>query len=796
MRILVDGQTLVTPDINRGIGVYFRTVLTSMIENDMSCEWYITVPDEKCLAHLNPSVLNRIQPIVRSEFDPRHIYSGGYALQSYFSSVLREVTISKKIDVYWNPNPLMTNVFFPLEKPHCRTVVIVHDLIPLVFADHYLKRWPEAVKAEYMDRLQRIGDWADDLIFDSMATQRDFHRLAPGAGKKGKVVYGGVGIHFHPAEVKAQKASVPYVLFVGGFDYRKNMKKALEAFARLVNFDDSKELTRDLKFVVVCAYTPEAKEAYVGLAKALGVDGRLILTSYVSDLEIKKLYRGCRIFFFPSLYEGFGLPVLEAMASGVPVVISKTSALQEVGGGHVYYCDPDSVDDMAGALLKVLKDDGDCSRRAQAGAAHARQFTWEKTARETLKIFRHSEEAKVPCIISKRVLAYVSPMPPQRTGIANYYSRQLLPHLARYFDIDVFCDSLAPKETVNGIRKEYPLGQLQNRYGDYDGVLYHLGNNSLFHKSIYDFAWRIPGIIALHDYNLHQFMLHAYFKRGNYEMYRAALEEGYGKEGKDYFYDIMSGRRQPDSVKYPMSHAIVKRSKATIVHHHWVRRQFPEDLPVYVIPLLAQAYETKNDQEKKEIFRARHGIKKHEYLIGCYGFLNSNKRPEKLLYALKLLRNKGYPARVVFAGELSPGTPPLLEMSKGLGLQEAVTVTGYLNREEYHEALAAADMVVNLRYPSMGEASATLVEAWAYGKATIVSKVNQYLEYPENVCWKLDVGANEVEQLAGYLETLIKEPRVRERLGSCARKFAGNVMGVESVAEEYWHVITRCIEGK
>lgn len=795
MKILVDGQTLITPEINRGIGVYFKTALTSLIENDMSCEWYITVPDKKCLEHLSPFVNNRVQPIVRIEFNPNHIYSNGYALQSCFSSILLEETVSKKIDVYWNPNPLMANVFFPVEKLYSRMVVTIHDLIPLVFEDRYLKRWPEALAAEYLDRLRRIGDWADDLIFVSMSTQRDFHKLVPGARSTGKVVYLGVEKHFQDTPLKVKNVNNPYVLFVGGFDYRKNMEKALEAFARLITLDESKELTRDLKFVVVCSYTPEAKAAYEDLAKALGVGDRLVLTSYVSDSKLQKLYQNCRVFFFPSLYEGFGLPVLEAMASGVPVVISKTSSLQEIGGNQAFYCDPYNVDDMAGALLQVLKDDGGCIRRAQTGAVNAQQFTWEKTARETLKILRQSNAVKVPWGASKRVLAYASPMPPQRTGIANYYSKNLLPHLARHFDIDVFWDGLAPEETVEGVRKAYPLGQLEDRCDDYDGIIYHLGNNSLYHKNIYDLAWRIPGIAVLHDYNLHPFMLQSYLMKGNHEMYQAALEEGYGKEGAEHFLNIMAKRQRPDIWKYPMSHAIVKRSKATIVHHHWVRAQFPRELPVYVIPLLAQAYEAKSEKEKSEAFRAKYGIKRHEFVIGCYGFINSNKRPEKVVGALSILRQKGYPARVVFAGELSPEIPHLVDLIKRSGLQEAVIITGYLNDEEYIGSLAAADLAVNLRYPTMGEASATLVEALAYGKATIVSKVNQYMEYPENVCWKVDVGQNEINQLADYIEVLLKEPAVRERQGLYAQEFASNAMGVETVSEEYWHVISKCIEG-
>ncbi|MFZ5595894.1 MAG: glycosyltransferase [Bacillota bacterium] len=793
MRILVDGQTLVTPEINRGIGVYFKTVLNTMIENDMSCEWHVTVPDIKYLQYLKPSVLNRIQPVVRREFNPNSIYSDGYSSQADFSRVLREEIAGGKIDVYWNPNPLMYNVFFPAERLNTRMVVTIHDLIPLIFPGRYLRKWPEQVAAEYLLRLRRIGGWAGDLIFVSRSTQKDFHNLVQGAKTKGKVVYEGVGNRFRVAPTEINNVEYPYILCVGGFDYRKNMENTLKAFARLVNMDGGKELTADLKLVVVCAYTPEMKEAYEGLAGSLGVAGRLVLTSYVSDSELQRLYRECRVFFFPSLYEGFGLPVLEAMASGVPVVVSNNSSLPEIGGEHAYYCSPGNVEEMAGTLLQALQRNGDNMRRTREGAVHARQFTWERTARETLEILRGSTADKSLRSASRPKLAYVSPLPPQRTGIAGYYSKHLLPHLSRYFDIHLFSE--ASGVLVEGVWKSYPTGRLENLYGDYDSVLYHLGNNTLFHKQIYDLAWRMPGIIVLHDYNIHPFMLDAYFLKGNIEMYGAALEEGYGREGAEHFSDIMAGRQRPAIWKYPMSHAIVKRSKATIVHHRWVRAQFPGEGRVFVIPLLARPHEADKEKERAGWFRAKYGVGPKEFIIGCFGFINKNKRPGKVIHALKILRDKGFPARVFFAGELSPEIPHLVEFIKGLGLQEAVTITGYLSDEEYGGALAAADMVVNLRYPSMGEASATLAEALSHGKPTIVSRVNQYLEYPDHVCWKLDVGKNEAIQLAGYLETLIREKGVRERLGHNARKFAGGVMGVESVAEEYWRVINKCARG-
>jgi len=789
MRILVDGQTLATPEANRGIGVYFKNILNAMLENDMTCEWYITTHEYECLGQLKPWAKNRLTPVIRNEFDPNYIHKEGFAYQEIFTQALNEEIHNNKIDIYWTPNPLMDNVFFPTSKLATHVIVTIHDLIPMVFADYYLCNWPKTIVNEYKERLRRIKNCSYGVIFDSASAQKDFKSHVGDLSGQGYVVHLGVNNCFQPSMLCGSKSTPPYILFTGGFDYRKNMERALEAFSQMIALGKGDNMISNLELVIVCAYSLEAKAEYKKLACKLGVENRLVLTGYVDDYELQKLYQECEVFFFPSLYEGFGLPVLEAMASGAPVVTSKVSSLPEVGGEYAYYCDPYDIENMAQTLLKTLTEYNSFNQRIRKERiSFARSFTWDKASRKTISVFRDINFGKNIKTKSRPKIAYVSPMPPQRSGIANY-SKLLLPYLAQYCSIDVFTNGIDSKEDVEGIENAYSISALQGRNNQYDCIIYHLGNNSEFHKDIYDLAWRIPGIIVLHDYNLHPFLQQGYLMQGEKGIYKQALIEGYGEVGENHYRSVKAGTDEPDIWKFPMSHAIVKRSRATIVHHRWVKKQYPEEFAVNVIPLFTAPVNIKQEEQKADTFKQKYGIKEQEFIIGCYGFINQNKRPEIIVKAISQLRDKGYPVRLIFAGEPSPDVANLTGVIEDLGLQNAVIMTGFLGEEEYHRALAVTDIVVNLRYPSMGEASMTLAESLARGKPTIVSAINQYLEFPDRVCWKLDIGDNEIELLVAYLETLLRNSEVRGCLGRNGRKFASNVIDVYSVAWHYFSVI-------
>jgi glycosyltransferase involved in cell wall biosynthesis len=278
-----------------------------------------------------------------------------------------------------------TNYLAPLYSP-CPYVVTMYDMsVFLTPKMHNLKK-------HVLDRtlIPIVARRAGAILTISESAKRDILRCLKGIPRnKVRVVMGAASPHFHPAdgvaveEVRARYGlRKPYVLYVGTIEPRKNLPRLVEAFARL----KAQGLPHKLAIV------GQAGWGSVPLQDAIndhGLRGEVVFTGYVPESDLPPLYTGASVMAFPSLYEGFGLPVIEAMACGAPVVTSHTSSLAEVAGDAALLIDPLSVDSLTGALQNVLTDP--CARTdlQRRGLARASEFTWERTARATLAVYDH-----------------------------------------------------------------------------------------------------------------------------------------------------------------------------------------------------------------------------------------------------------------------------------------------------------------------------------------------------------------------------------------------------------------------
>ena len=378
-------------------------------------------------------------------------------------------------------------------------------------------------------------------------------------------------------------------------------------------------------------------------------------------------------------------------------------------------------------------------------------------------------------------IAWLSPFPPHRSGVANY-SYWLIKELQPAFDIDLYYDGEAPSVELQATFQTYEVTTFADRRHEYDRVVYHIGNNQNYHTAIYTLAWNYPGIVVLHDYDLSGFMHEAFFKTNN-DLYFEALSNGHsgiGGRGFDALMRKVIARGHRD----PMSHAIVNRSEQVIVHHRWVRDQFKDRTHIKVIPHFAKHNYAPTQAELKA-FRHKLGLKDDHFVLACLGFVNPNKLPELQINVVKRLLAEGYPVQLIFAGEPAPELRGLVNEVRAGEFRENIIVTSYQTEVDYFCAIAVADVIINLRRPSMGEASGTLMHALAAGKPTIVSDANQYREFPDKVCWKLVHDQNESELLFEYLRTLLSEPQVRTAMSANAADYVANVLALDKV-REYW----------
>lgn len=766
MNILVDGQVLETPEINRGIGVYFKNTIINMLKYSTGDTWFITVTHPKYLECLGEWAQKRITPLIGEEFKPTPEYSN----TERYESSLNELIEKYKIDCYWNPDPLMVNVLFPQKILKCRMILTVHDLIPYIMP---IKEWSKEVSMEYNRRIQFLRNKELTLICVSKSTENDVHQIEEMQAKTVVIPEAAnEKVFYRTGKVKTEE---PTVVFTGGFDYRKNMKGVLLAFQKFLESNTDLNKT---KLYVVCKYDNSSLEAIKKEIKEQYYSN-IVFTNYIPDDELVKLYTRTHVFFFPSLYEGFGLPILEAMMGGALVVTSNVSSLPEVSGADGILCNPTNVQDMAEKLgngLRIaLAESSEARTKRQQ---YALGFSWKRTAQKTYELIKSNNKALE---VNKRKLALVTPWPVQKTGIANYEAN-LVPFLQNYFEVDVFTESKDENHDAN----IYELNELETRYSLYDDIIYEIGNNALFHKEICLYAARFPGVVELHDYVLSSFFEQSYLNEEYEEFYKQALLTAYGEDGKK-FYENVKNNDWTGVENFPMADYFSYISNKVIVHNNWSKNQMNKKDNVEVIPL--SCFEIPNQRENTDLLE-RIGISEQDIVIGCFGFVNFNKRGHIVLEAVQGIVNTYPNVKLVFWGEDSGTMEKRIEQLNG---EKVAKVSGYLSESDYYTALNRTDIVINLRYPSMGESSGTLCESLKSGKPVIVSDIAQYKEFPNDVCWKLPVCTDRGEEvyiLTRYMEALLDDKALRKQLGENAKWYADEILNPASIAERYYELLS------
>ena len=291
-------------------------------------------------------------------------------------------------------------VVYGLASPPERTVAIVYDLIPLLFPRNYFHpppfepaiAWARRAAAALLERATyranlRETAGARKIVAISESTKRDFAARFPSRARDVAVVPLAHDPAYGPARPGGDAALArlgvtrPYLLYVGAFDFRKNVAALVRAFGEL------RRRREDLRLVLAGEVLGREHPEHRTLASAItetGAPGDVLVTGTVSRDDLVHLYSGAEALVHPSLYEGFGLTVLEAMACGCPVVAYRTSSVPEVTGEAAMLVPQDA--DLARELDALLRDEERRRQLAEAGVARAALFSWERTARETLAV--------------------------------------------------------------------------------------------------------------------------------------------------------------------------------------------------------------------------------------------------------------------------------------------------------------------------------------------------------------------------------------------------------------------------
>ncbi len=371
-------------------------------------------------------------------------------------------------------------------------------------------------------------------------------------------------------------------------------------------------------------------------------------------------------------------------------------------------------------------------------------------------------------------LAFFTPLPPAKSGIADY-SAVLLDHLRPYAEVDTFT--------------EKPKSFDASRY---DMCVYQLGNNP-FHTFAYEVAMEHPGTVVFHEANLHHLIADLTIRRGNWDAYMREVEIEGGAEAFAYAKRYVRTLERGPDYDIPMLKSVLARSRAAIVHSDAVGDVLRAEGfkgPIGKIPHGAWLVDA-----DRMAYRTRIAADEATPLIGIFGFLKPYKRIAESLRAFKRLVRVIPNAKMILVGEAHQELP-LTSMIRAMSLTKHVHHIDFCPIEDFNGYLAACDIVLNLRFPTVGESSGTLLRALGMGKAVVVSDIGSFREYPDEICLKAPVDVSEEDHLFEYMNLLASRPEVAQSLGRRARQWVAEECNWDSVAHRYVDFLKAVIEGK
>jgi glycosyltransferase involved in cell wall biosynthesis len=673
------------------------------------------------------------------------------------------------------------------------TAVMVYDLIPLVHADTYLQ--DPAIANWYFNKLDHLRR-ADLILTISEYSCREAIEYLNFPEQTVVSISTGCDAQFQRfALTESQKRHLrneygidqPFVMYTGGADQRKNLIGLLRSYALL-----PLDLRRGHKLVLVGRDILDHRKPLLELAKSLQIqESELIFTGYVSDSDLILLYNACRLFVFPSWHEGFGLPILEAMACGRAAIAANASSLPEVLGREdaLFPAKDDAA--MALKIAEVLSNPGFRVELEKHGLEQAQKFSWKVTAQrawsalETLHRSTKTVQTEAIHKPSRRPrLAYVSPLPPERSGIADY-SSELLLELSRHYEIDVIIiqehiqDAWARANTrirsVEWFRAHAHV---------FDRVLYQFGN-SPFHSHMFELIREIPGISTIHDFYLGNALAWGKREQKAIDLPNALLH-GYGWPA---LLDLFREEIREVVNKYHLNLEIIQQSLGVVVHsEHSLELAYQaygssaaQDWNV--IPLLRIPAHGADKQAARRLLK----LPEDAFLICTFGFLAPNKLNDRLLagwLASALAQNRQ--CHIVFVGENDGGDygTRLTQIVSSSAAKGRIVITGWVDSNTYGLWLAAADAAVQLRTLSRGETSAAVLDCMNYGLPVIVNAHGSMAYLPAEAVWMLPDKFSD-EELIDALDTLWQNPDKRKCMGEAARQHILTHHNPRKCADQY-----------
>ncbi len=815
MKLLVDLIACQTSSRNRGVGRYTLELTRSLArergDSQVVCmadplfpegfeelrqDFIRQLPAGSFLPYFHEQI-----PEVASIQDDRYTQLAAALISQARVAVSPDLVLTPSLFEGWDvpgavvPIPQATSLIY-------KQAVILHDLNLLVYHGQDLdsnllyKEW-------YLQRINSLRNF-DLLLTTSETTRQDAINTLDLQSERVVNISGAAPPQFRRLDfLENEKIEIlhrlgitrPFVFCQAVNDFQSGVENILQAFARL-----PKQQSESFQIVI---NDVNDKTEILKQARSLGFrDDDLVVISNSSDDERVKLYNLCTVYIFPSIDKSPGLSVLEAMACSAPVLVANNSFLLEMVGRADMLFDADIPKSIEAALAQVLTDTIFREDLSRYGVERAKQFSWEKSARLAWQAMENTQKdsqrpkvfANVKAKTSLPRVAYVSPLPPQQSGISEY-SAELLPYLSKYFEIDLFVEPGLDLKNNERLKHfpTHPWSELLDRRDEFATVVYHYGN-SMFHAHMFELERQFPGVVVLHDFYLSGLVDNLYSPNN------AFLHEVDYSHGLKGLIDFQAKGIQA-VWDWPINWQVLRQTNELIVHSPFQKQLLDKfyftgwQPRLNIISQMHNVERAVSEKEQKSA-RRRLGLNPDTFVFCSFGFLGPIKFNDSTIEAFLLAQQSfDKDCKLIFVGDFAdPGyQSKLAGLLHDLNLKDKVQITGFVSDENFRDYLLAANAAIQLRKNSRGETSRAVLDCMAYGLPVIVNANGTLNDYrTEDVVRIAD--PVEVKELSQQMARLQADDVYRLDKGRNARNTISANHSPKATAAAYAEVIERAIE--
>ncbi|MFZ0219854.1 MAG: glycosyltransferase [Candidatus Aquirickettsiella sp.] len=813
MKIVIDLQSLQGNNRNRGIGRYSLAISQAILRQIQHHEVYL------CLNNNDIEAIEKVRSSFEAlipadnikvfEIPKKEIHTPCQnSIELKIAEKIREnfianlnpdlVYISSIFEIGKGDTPISIG---ELNKSMLNTVTL-YDLIPFIFSQSYLKDYD--TRNHMFQKIQFLKK--SDLILT----------ISDSAAKEAKNILGipsqsiincsvGVDSKFKIIEISYEKQKKikalygikkEFIFYLGGLDFRKNINGLLTAYTILPS-----NIRKNFQLLIIVSDVTDSVKPYLKeFTQRYNLDKEeIVLLNRISEDNLIILYNLCSLFVFPSLHEGFGLPILEAMACGAPTIASNTSSMPEAVGCNEALFNPKDPQSIANKIHEVLTNKNIQHFFKEHAKNQVKNFTWEKTAKKALTAFEdvYSANQKIKNLtfytagFDRKKMAFVSPLPSARTGIADY-SAQLLPDLAIFYDITLITTQKSIDD--NWLNANFSIQDDKwfiKHANSFDVIIYQFGN-SHYHYFMLQLLNLYPGIVVLHDFFLSGLYQWAdvIVEKEQYIFYRSI----YYSHGFPALFELKNKDRRLIIEDYPCNLAVLKRALGIIV-----LSQHTIDLALYWYgPNIVSKFSLANAPhlpkeisplQRKET-RRKLGFNENDFLICTFGFIGDTKQCHRTILACSDPILSSINFHLVFVGGKADEeyNQLLFNLIKKNKLEKKIKFIGFTSLELFKDYLISTDIAIQLRTKSRGETSACILNCLSYGIPTIVNAHGSINEIKDNVVVKLKDEFSD-DELTKAVFNLYTNNNERDHLSKKSLHYIEQKHHPLKISKEYVHAI-------